>query len=266
MGFDERVLVARLLGHSVLMDNCHIVKDIDLEIFSGETTVIMGPNGSGKSTLLNSMVGTEASNLRSSNETYLIHERNFKTLSLLERSRLFSIVPQFPEWQIGLTVENYFYFSRYNHLISEGGEDLELLNEIVKELSLEPLMKKNMEQLSGGELKRVSVAAALYQNTPIVFLDEPFQALDPQVKNALANFLVSWQKRKGTSFIIASHDFYWSYKISHKAIFLKRGEVLESGETQKVFNAETLKKLYDIPFEWVMSDHKIGFFHPVGSL
>ncbi len=266
MDYSKSRICGEIRNHNVLIGSCHIVKNITFSITAGETLVIMGPNGSGKSTLLNSMAGTHATGLTIENEAFEIQGKDVNSLDLFERSNLFSIVPQFPEWQSGLSVEKYFYFSRFNHLRAMGGEDLELLEEIITELKIKNLMKRKMNELSGGELKRISIAAALYQNVPVVFLDEPFQALDPQVKDSLAKFLISWQKNKGTTFIMASHDFYWSYKLASKVVFLKKGETLFQGDLADTFTSENLKSVYDINFEWVNTANNDGFFHPVGSL
>lgn len=253
----------QISGLNVLIESCSIVRDINFNFNKGETIVLMGPNGSGKSTFLMSLAGAQNNGLTLSPFSCSIAGKDFNKLSQEEKAHLLTIVPQFPELQIGLSVRKYLTFSRFNFLQRGEGEDERLLAEIVKGLKLEPLLNKRMDFLSGGELKRVAIAAALYQDVPLVLFDEPFQALDPKVKDFLASFLIEWQKEKNCSYIISTHEFYWSYQIAHKALLLKQGEVLHFGKREDIFKADYLEETYDIPFQWLKTDDQSGFFFPV---
>ncbi len=250
---------------SVQIESCPIIKEISFSLEKGETLVLMGPNGSGKSTLLMTLAGAQNSQLSIPPFQFQIDGHDLLHLSSEKRAELMTIVPQFPEFQVGLPVRKYLSYSRYNLLKLGHGEDEGLLGEIVEGLNLENLLNRPMEYLSGGELKRVALAAALYQNVPLIIFDEPFQALDPRVKDSIAHFLLSWQKKKNCSFIISSHDFYWSYKIADKALFLKKGEVLFYGEREKIFTSDHLKETYDIDFKWVDIEGDEGFFLPLST-
>lgn len=259
----------KLSNLSVFIEECPIVKEISLSLGKSETLVLMGPNGSGKSTVLMTLVGAQNSLLRTSSFKFTLSEdegeADILKASPEERADLLTIVPQFPEFQRGLIVRKYLTFSRFNFLNKGFGENEGLLDEIIKGLGLQSLLDKRMDYLSGGELKRVAIAAALYQETPLILFDEPFQALDPKVKNSLADFLREWQKKKNCSYIITSHDFFWSYQLADKALLLKRGEVLKFGNKEDVLNAENLKETYQTEFSWVDVNGRDGFFMPLSS-
>lgn len=250
---------------SVLIEECPIVKEVSFNLGKGETLVLMGPNGSGKSTILMTLVGAQSSVLNTSSFKFNIEDNSLPEMTTEEKANLLTIVPQFPEFQRGLVVRKYLTFSRYNFLQRGIGENEELFQEIVKGLNLAPLLDKRMDFLSGGELKRVSIAAAMYQETPLILFDEPFQALDPKVKNSLAGFLRTWQEKKKCSYIITSHDFFWSYQLASKALLLNRGEVLKFGTKDQVLNAENLAETYQTKFSWVDVDGRDGFFMPLSS-
>lgn len=255
--------VIELNDLEVGIGDCHIVRGVNLELSKGQSLVVMGPNGSGKSTLLKAMTGIQNDTLSLSYSRFICDGFEYSELDYSKRSRLWTIVPQFPEWQQGLKVAQYLEYSRFP-LFKEGkGSDGELLAEICEGLGLKGLLDKNLEVLSGGERKRVAIAAALYQDVGLVYLDEPFQALDPLAKIELANFLKNWQKKKDLTYVIASHDFYWSYQLCDQILFLKKGDPLFYGNKKENFTAENLEKVYDVSFEWVKLGNEDGFFCPL---
>jgi iron complex transport system ATP-binding protein len=247
------------------IDGCHIVKGISLELLKGESLILMGPNGSGKSTVIKTLSGIEENNLKVSFSRFHHRGKDILSLDHKERSLLWTVVPQFPEWQKGLKVSSYLEYSRFPYFSHSGGHDPHLLEQISEGLGIHGLYRKNLEHLSGGERKRVAIAAALYQDVSLVYLDEPFQALDPLAKMELASFLKKWQKEKDLSFVIASHDFYWSHELCDKVMFLKSGELKFYGKKEETFIAKNLEDVYGVAFKWVELDEAGGFFMPLSE-
>lgn len=254
-----------LKGLSIGIDGCHIVKNIEMALPSGDNLIVMGPNGSGKSSLLKVLSGIQERSLEVEFSTFHFRGQEVSSLDYDQRAKFWTIVPQFPEWQRGLKVFQYLEFSRFPYFDEGRGGDPKLLEALSNGLGLRGLLDKNLEHLSGGERKRVAIAAALYQDVPVVFLDEPFQALDPLAKLELAHFLKQWQKERNISYVVASHDFYWAHFLCDQVLFLKRGEPLFYGNKDKVFTAQNLEAVYDVPFKWIKDSDGLEFFMPLNS-
>lgn len=236
---------------TVTIPGCHILNGVSFHVERGETLVVMGKNGSGKSTLISSHLGITHGPLKVSFQKYTINKKESSTYSQEELFRMMSFVPQFPDMQDGLTVKKYFEYCRYPQVLNGKSENFELLKKILSSLEIESLLDRTLDMLSGGELKRVAFTGALYQETPIVLLDEPFQALDPKGKHDIGHLIKRWQKEYGTTFVIVCHDFFWGTKLGDKVLFLKRGETVSFGEKTEIYNKENLERTFDIPFQKV---------------
>ncbi|MCR9206144.1 MAG: ABC transporter ATP-binding protein, partial [Halobacteriovoraceae bacterium] len=183
-----------------------------------------------------------------------------------ERGRLFSYVPQFPEIQEGLTLNKYLELSRYPYWGENNFVDPELKEKVLSHLNLKSFLERDLTTLSGGELKKAMIAGAFYQQTPLVFLDEPFQALDPKVKSEVAHFLKSWKEEYGTTYVIVSHDFLWSFYLGDFSLFLKQGELKAFGATKSVFNPSNLTEVFEHPFSTFTDSKGAEFYLPGGEL
>ena len=253
-------------GLSVKIQGCHILKDISFEIPQGSSLVIMGPNGSGKTTLLRFLTGLTLESLSFDYQNYEFSKNKILEKEIHERGKLFSYVPQFPEIQEGLTLSKYLELSRYPYFGEENFHDERLRNRIVSLLKLESFLDRDLTTLSGGELKKSMIAGAFYQETPLVFLDEPFQALDPLVKSEVSHFLKVWKNENKTTYVFVSHDFYWGYLLSDYCLFLKQGELVSFSEKSQNFNPEVLESVFDQKFLTLKDASEKEFYIPGGDI
>lgn len=251
---------------NVYIKDCPIIKDVSFSFPKGLSLVIMGPNGSGKTTLLKFLTGLTSQNLKVDFGSYEFSENSILEKEVQERGRLFSYVPQFPEIQEGLTLDKYLELSRYPYWGESNFVDESLKQKIISLLSLNSFLERDLTTLSGGELKKAMIAGAFYQQTPLVFLDEPFQALDPKVKSEVAHFLKTWKKENQTTYVIVSHDFFWGRILGDFGLFLKQGELKAFGEMEQVFEPKTLTNIFDHPFSTYMDDNGQKFHLPGGDL
>ncbi len=249
-----------LKNHSVLLKKCAIIKDIALELEEAEILVLLGPNGSGKSTLLHSLMGTLDSRELSleSDQSFLMGEK-LSHFNLQKRSSLLTAVFQRPEIYSQLSVRKYFEFSQPGQKLNQP-----LFEEIVSLLKIKNFIHRDLGTLSGGEFKKVAIGAALSQETKVVLLDEPFQALDPESKEVVGQTIHHFQKERKVSFVIAAHDFYWAKKLANKFLFLKRGESVAYGISEDVFTKETLQLTFGINFKEFQSEEGESFLYPGG--
>ena len=181
------------------------VRDVSLEVQSGEVLLIMGPSGSGKTTLLQ-MMGALLKPTAGSIQL------NGEVLSALAENRL----PSIRLHQIGFVFQSFNLLSALTVL-----DNVALVAELagikrreahrkaaalLTELGLQKRLKFLPEQLSGGEKQRVSIARALVNNPTLILADEPTANLDSKIGHEIMRLLQGIAKEQGRSVVIVSHD------------------------------------------------------------
>lgn len=179
-----------------------VLHKVDLSIQEGEFFVLLGPSGCGKSTLLRIMSGLDKS------------FTGTQTYSGLSKDDFGFVFQQFAllPW---LTVEQNISFG----LLAKGSlseADKKNVAELLQMFGLERFANEYPKELSGGMKQRVGIARALAINPKIIFLDEPFSALDSFTAKALREELLSvWQKRKMT-IVMVTHNIDEAVQLSDR--------------------------------------------------
>ena len=201
----------------------HILKDISLEVMSGDTLAINGSSGSGKSTLLHILSGLENT---SSGEIF-IDDTNISYLSENELCKL--------------RLEKIGFIYQFHHLIkeldvyenislpllvkkTEKGEIEKKVNEIIEKVSLNDRKNFQIDKLSGGERQRVAIARAIINNPKIIFADEPTGNLDSKNAKNVFSLLKDIANSNNSSLIIATHDNDLT-KMLDKKIIIENGSI-----------------------------------------
>lgn len=210
-------------GKSIILDH------INLEIKTGKLTALLGPSGSGKSTLLRLIAGLENPN---SGRIWLTG-KNTEFLSIQER-------------QIGFVFQNYALF---NHLtvfqnIAYGLKIQRLksqqikdrVQELLKLIQLEDFSSRYPSQLSGGQKQRIALARALAIEPKVLLLDEPFGALDIQVRKDLRDWLKKLHEEVSVTTLFVTHDQQEAMELAHEIIILKKGKVEQTGSPQELYD------------------------------
>src|SRR4030042_6881899 len=182
------------------------LNDISVQIADGELCLVMGPSGSGKSTLLRCINGLvphfSGGSLRG---TIRVNNLDPVQLSPREMSRIVGFVFQDPESQFVVDrVEDEIAFSLENAALSKD-EMVTRVDEALGLLELTHLRSRRLETLSGGEIQRVAIAAALALKPQILVLDEPTSQLDPRSAEEVLEALVNLNKQLGLTVILAEH-------------------------------------------------------------
>jgi iron complex transport system ATP-binding protein len=154
-----------------------IIRDIDLEIRTGEVTVLIGPNGCGKSTLLK----TVGRLLKPRTGSIHVDELDVLRHDPKRVARTIAYLPQGPVVPAAITVEQLVGYGRAPHqslLGLRSAKDTELIDQAIATTGLETLRLTPVAELSGGQRQRAFIAMALAQDTPYVMLDEPTTFLD----------------------------------------------------------------------------------------
>lgn len=201
-------------------DDKEVLKNINLDIQTGEIVSLLGPSGSGKSTLLNIILGLTAP----TSGELLFEGKIINQTSMKDRG--FNIVFQdyalFPHLN---AYDNIVYgLKNKKGLITE-----EQINEYIQFLGLEPHLHKPIHELSGGQKQRVSIARTLVMRPKILLLDEPLSALDGVIKESIKERIYSISREFNLTTIIVTHDPEEALTISDKVVIINDGHVSQFG-------------------------------------
>ncbi|MDR3578364.1 MAG: ATP-binding cassette domain-containing protein [Oryzomonas sp.] len=209
----------------------HVLKDIDLDIASGETFSIIGPSGTGKSILLRHIIRLETPD---SGQIYFNGHPVFQNGKLLPQTFRSSMVFQSSALFNSLTVaENVGLWLREHRVYPEariGG----IIAEKLAIVGLEGREGLQTSELSGGMRKRVAIARSLAMEPDLVLYDEPTAELDPVTTDELAETLLSLKKRTGNTTIIVTHDLNFALYLSDRIAMMHQGEIIETGKPDQI--------------------------------
>ncbi|MEN2284156.1 ABC transporter ATP-binding protein [Algoriphagus sp. SE2] len=198
-----------------------VVLDVDhLEIPNSECFGLVGNNGAGKTTLFRIMLDL----VRATSGTVTIEGQDVsksedwkaKTGAYLDEHMLLTY----------LTPDEYFETLRKIYGMSEA--DLGVHLEKFRELFNDEIIgkKKYIRDLSKGNLKKVGIAAAMMGNPEVVFLDEPFENLDPSSQIRLKKLILSEKENSQITFLISSHDLNHVTEICDRIVLLEKGKII----------------------------------------
>ena len=200
-----------------------ILSSVDLTAGPGEFIGLAGANGSGKTTLLKCIAGI----IRDVTGEILVRNRPTCQMAQRELARTVSYVPQIVESRIPYTVMDFMLLSRFPQFgLSRKHPPVKPLEDILKELDVHHLKDRITGSLSGGELQKVLIAAALAQDTPIVMLDEPASHLDPLRSAELVYLLKSLRDRRDRLYLMGSHQADHLEHACDRMVCMKDGQVL----------------------------------------
>jgi len=221
------VLEARNLN--VIRGGKNIIKIPSLCFYEGEIFYIIGPNGAGKSTLIQTLCTL----LKSSNAEILYKGKIIgKDISILEFRRKCAMVFQEP-----LLFDTTVYKNVASGLKIRGLKKKEIESTVIKSLERFGILHckdRSAKTLSGGEARRVSIARAYAISPEILFLDEPFSALDPVIRDSLVEDLYQALRAIRTTTIFVTHDRTDALRLSDRIGVMKDGILLQTGSAAEV--------------------------------
>lgn len=223
-------------------DGTRALKNINIEIEKGEKVAIIGPNGAGKSTLFSHFNGlTEPTSGCVKIEGKPI---SFEKGELLKVRQKVGIVFQDPNDQLfAPTVKEDIAFGPMNLGLSYD-EVEKRVEDALKMVGMENYEDKTPHHLSGGQQKRIAIAGIIAMKPELMILDEPTAGLDPDGVEKVLN-IMNQLNEEGMTLIISSHDIDMISKYADKIFVLYNGEIIESGNKNKIFSdMELLKKAH----------------------
>ena len=208
-----------------------VLRDIALRIGQGETVCILGENGAGKSTLLKLCAGL----LAPVSGHILIEGHPLFGLPRAKVAKKLAYLPQECTHVFPFSALEVVLMGRYARTRAqfEGIEDLRIAEAAMMTTDVLALRDRPFNQLSGGERRRVLLAQALAQDTPVVLLDEPTAGLDPAHALLLGHSLDAVCGR-GKALLFSTHDLNLAIRFAPRAVLLHDGEIRLSGPTPEV--------------------------------
>jgi len=222
-----------------------VVTDVYLAVDAGEVVGLLGPNGAGKTTSFYMIVGL----VRADEGQITIDGRPIQQLPIHRRSRLgLSYLPQEASIFRKLTVEENIRAVLELQQDANGGPLKpqlieELLNSLLRDLSIEKLRDSPAPALSGGERRRVEIARALATQPRFILLDEPFAGVDPIAVIEIQR-IISFLKARGIGVLITDHNVRETLGICDRAYIISEGRVLAEGTPVEIVENADVRKVY----------------------
>ncbi len=227
----QQGFLKRTVGH------VKAVNDASIAVRAGETLGIVGESGSGKTTLalaLMRLIGSEGGIHFDGHDV-----RKWSSGQLRSLRKDMQIVFQDPFGSLSprMTCEQIIAEGLGVHGGETGRSTHDLVAEVMQEVGLDPkTMHRYPHEFSGGQRQRIAIARAMILRPKLVVLDEPTSALDMTVQVQIVDLLRDLQVKYGLAYLFISHDLTVVRAMSHKVMVMKRGDVVEAGTAEEIFN------------------------------
>ena len=222
-----------------------VLHDLSFELGAGEMLAIVGPNGAGKSTLLKVAGGS----LRPWHGSVELLGLPLASYHRRELARIVATVAQENQVAFRFTVLEIVLMGRAPHLGSfhlESNQDLAAAHAAMERFELLDLTHRPINELSGGERKRVFLARALAQEPRVMLLDEPTAFLDLR---HVAEILVQFRKlctERGLAVAATMHDLNAAASHADRVMLLNNGAMVACGPPDEVLTAANLEQIYQV--------------------
>ena len=200
-----------------------VLKDISLDIQAGSFVAVLGHNGCGKSTLAKAILGMldqyEGEIIHHSKRPQMVFQDPYSALNPSRSVR----------W---ILEEPLKIYGKY-----DAAERRRRVIEMLERVGLgEEYLERKPGQLSGGQRQRICIASALIVQPRLVIADEAVSALDVTIQAQILRLLVDLKKELNLSYLFISHDLNVVYQICDRAIVMKKGEIVEQGDVDTLFD------------------------------
>ncbi len=221
-----------------------VLHGVSLEVAAGELLAIVGPNGAGKSTLLKVLGGS----IKADAGSVELFGRAIETIDRRQLARTVASVGQENAVAFRFTVLEIVLMGRAPHLGAfrfEARHDIEIATAALDRFGLLGLASRHVQELSGGERKRVFLARALAQEARVALLDEPTAFLD--LKH-VAEILTCFRElciERGMAVVASMHDLNAAALYADRVLLIKDGAAIACGTPTVVLTSENLENVYE---------------------
>ncbi|NHQ74007.1 amino acid ABC transporter ATP-binding protein [Roseovarius gahaiensis] len=211
----------------------HVLRDIDLTVYSGERIVIAGPSGSGKSTLIRCINALEEHQQGKITVDGTVLSNDLKNIDKIrsEVGMVFQHFNLFPHLSI---LENCTLAPIWVRKTPKR-EAEEIAMHFLEKVKIPEQADKYPGQLSGGQQQRVAIARSLCMKPRIMLFDEPTSALDPEMIKEVLDTMVSLAE-EGMTMLCVTHEMGFARQVANRVIFMDQGQIVEQNEPEEFFN------------------------------
>ncbi len=217
-----------------------VLKDLSVEVHSGEVVGLLGPNGAGKTTAFYMIVGLT----RCERGEIRLDDRDITHLAMHRRAQLgVGYLPQEPSVFRKLSVAHNIMAILETRPGLDADARSRRLEELLGELHIEHVRDSLGMSLSGGERRRVEIARALAADPQFILLDEPFAGVDP-LSVADIQRLIKHLSDKGIGVLITDHNVRETLGICGRAYIVSQGTVLAEGSAEQILANPQVREVY----------------------
>ncbi len=236
----EEVPVLQIDGISKSFDGVEVVRNVSLQIHSGETISILGPSGSGKSTLLRCINWLEKPDR---GDVYLAGKRvgRKEDGQLMSDRELASV-----RTQMGMVFQSFNLWPHFTvlqnvieapvHVLGMSKDDAVVRAEqLLEKVGLEAKRDAYPYSLSGGQKQRVAIARALAMEPTVMLFDEPTSSLDPEIVGEVLSVMRDLAA-EGMTMLVVTHEMSFAREVCQEVVFMNDGQVIERSTPEKFFS------------------------------
>ena len=216
-----------------------VVRNVDLDVSSGEIVGLLGPNGAGKTTTFSMVVGL----IGPDGGKVVLDEHDVTGDPMYIRARKgIGYLLQEPSVFRGLTVEQ--NVQAILETVPSNGESKQVrLAQLLAELNLTPLARSKAYTLSGGERRRVEITRALVNRPKFMLLDEPFSGIDPIAVSEIQR-IIFHLKERGIGVLVTDHNVRETLRITDRAYIVHDGGIFRSGTPDSLAADDEVRRIY----------------------
>lgn len=244
-------------GISFGYDSSSILKNVEFEARQGSILGIIGQNGCGKTTLLkciDRMLKPQEGSIMVEDPSDGIldpsragsAEVDVKDMDNRELARCMAVVSQSAYVSFPFTAFDVVMMGRYAHPGKSKKEDCDRVYSAMRQAGALEFAKRPVNELSGGELRRVMIARALAQDPGVLLLDEPTLHLDVNHQFDLMDLITELKTESNMIIVMVTHDMMFAARYCDQIIMMEDGEIVAAGETRDVLTAENIKEVFNI--------------------
>jgi iron complex transport system ATP-binding protein len=245
----------RTMNLELRIGNRLLIAGLDWQVDAGQCWCVIGRNGAGKSTLLRTLAGLR----QPDGGAIRLRERALADWPLQDLARERAFLPQGRSDAFGYRVIETVLTARHPYLDAgywESDADYQAAYAALQALDVRDLAERDVRTLSGGERQRVAIAAILAQDTPLLLLDEPANALDLAHQVSVMGLLARLCRHSGKSVVMVSHDLNLAHGVASHALLLMGDGQWQAGPVAEVMRAPILSRCLGHPIEIVQHGNR----------